>query len=108
MFGNSGSYVSYGATGGEFTATGCTVTVADVELACKSVPGLGTDFYFKISLTGQTGPSLFVAGSGYALPVIASVSMPADVPTTGILSNPLVITGENLGRLTDVVSVSSV
>lgn len=62
--------VTYGITGTEFAAAGCTVTIAHSQITCTTVPGTGRALKWFVTVRGQTsapGPSL----TSYAPPNVS-------------------------------------
>lgn len=39
-----------------FTATGCTVTVDNVEARCNTTAGVGANLFWQIQIRGQSSP----------------------------------------------------
>ncbi|MDO8933370.1 MAG: cadherin domain-containing protein, partial [Rhodocyclaceae bacterium] len=99
---------TYGILGTEYTAIGCTVTIANTEITCIAPAGVGVDHIWRISLS-VTAPRAAAASAqsttrtGYMKPTISNVTVvnanPADpsMPTDG--SADLLLTGVNFGPL---------
>lgn len=86
--------VTYGPSGIEFTATGCSVTVDHVAVTCLTVPGTGRKLRWAVTVGGQMSP-VSTSWSSYATPSISSVS-PGHGSTTGV-SRKLERDGETRG-----------
>ena len=82
--------------GALFAAVDCAVTVAFSQLRCRSPPGVGSPLTWRVRARGVLSAGFLAAGSGYAAPVVGSVSVGA-APTTGVLPAPLQLTGSNFG-----------
>ena len=84
-------------TYGSFSASACTVTVANTQITCTSVPGIGTNLRITVATSQQTSvlsPSnVFFS---YAAPTVTNVaSSPAQLPTLG--AQLFTVTGTNFG-----------
>ena len=90
--------VTYGITGTEFAAAGCTVTVAHSQITCTTVPGTGRALKWFVTVRGQIsapGPSL----TSYAPPNVTSVA-PLTGPTSGAVA--VTLSGVNFGSLPEM------
>ena len=87
-----------------FEATSCAVTVAHAELACASVPGVGTDFVFQVSIGGQQSAT---AVTSYAAPAITNITLASGSRVMATTGGEVVrITGHNLGPIEFVNGVT--
>lgn len=65
--------VTYGASGSEYAAADCRVTIDHTEIRCYTVPGTGRKLAWMVRVQGQTSaPS--DATTSYAAPVITDVT----------------------------------
>ena len=82
--------VTYGATGIEYAALACNVTVNHTEIQCLTSPGNGIGLRWLVTVDAQVSP-LSTATSSYRSPVIVAL-YPAAVPTYSVPSSPTLIT----------------
>lgn len=82
--------VTYGPTGSEFTAGGCTLVVAHTLISCATVPGAGAGLSWYVTITGQRSVSPTTA---YLAPVIDSFSGPGAVNASANGRQAVTLTG---------------
>ena len=88
--------VSYGGTGGDlFTATSCSVSVANTRITCTSVTGYGSSLTFKVSVGSQTS-SAYVTSLRYTSPSISGLAVSTTTMDTAG-GQSIVVSGSNLG-----------
>ena len=85
--------ISYGPSGTEFIAVGCTVTVPHSQIACTTAPGTGRQLRWLVTVGGQVS-ALSTATTSYAGPAITAVS-PGNGPTAG--GGVVTLSGVNFG-----------
>lgn len=85
--------ISYGPSGTEFIAAGCTVTVPHSQIACTTAPGTGRLLRWLVTVGGQVS-ALSTATTSYAGPTITAVS-PGNGPTAG--GGIVTLSGVNFG-----------
>lgn len=98
-------YVANIGDGDEETheARDCRVVIADKEVQCAAVPGVGTDLRWTAQIGGQASNEL--ANGSYAAPTVADVR-PLDGPTlTTRGGDRVAILGTNLGPRVERVEV---
>ena len=83
-------------TGTLYSATECAVTVAHVEVQCKSAPGIGFQLMWRIMVKDQWSDPKPTA-SGYAPPSIDYLEGALVMNTTG--GQEVFIVGENFGMM---------
>lgn len=82
------------------SASACSVSVAQTQVTCNAVAGVGTYLSFLLTVGLQPSPS-FVSSVNYSLPVITGVTAP---PTLGSLGGDLItLTGSSFGPTTTPV-----
>ena len=97
--------ITYGKRGTEYTVAAFTV-VSHTEISLTTVPGVGANLRFVVTVAGQSSaPS--TPTMSYAAPVIVSVS-PVSASTSSNPSSPTVITvvGRNFGLLDSTAFVT--
>lgn len=91
--------VTYGPTGVEYTATGCSITKANNEITCTVPPGSGTGHIWYVQIiTSASGANpnnavFTTVRTGYLPPTISSVSLSTAVSTNDIPSNIMITDG---------------
>lgn len=82
------------ATYGSFTATDCNVTVQSTRIVCSTVPGVGANHKWTVTVAGQTSAAS-VNTTSYAPPVVSGFSGLTEFSTVG--GTGVTITGSNFG-----------
>ena len=90
--------VTYGPTGREYDVTStCRVTTTSTEVTCTTVPGVGKDLYWYITVAGKTNiyatPGAEIKWS-YAAPVIRGIAPLEEITDGGYT---ITIVGDNFG-----------
>lgn len=97
---------TYGPTGVEYRAADCGITVSHTRIECRSVPGVGKDHVWQVTIgQGTTGgivsPSSTLTTS-YIPPSLVSIGGPGGIRARTEGSQRIEITGTNLGPLTEM------
>jgi VCBS repeat-containing protein len=97
---------TYGPDGGtgQFSASGCSVTLANTEVTCTVAHGVGKNLKWVVTVNGHTSPAS-VDTTSYTPPSITSVVVAGgSIPTRG--STNVAISGNNFGPPGTSVSVT--
>ena len=84
--------VTYGQNGTDFTASGCSVTIADTQVSCTTAPGAGAGLRWLITVDGQVST---VPVTDYAPPLVTALSGPGSSNANTDGGETVVITGTN-------------
>ena len=90
----SAYYVSNDDLTRVYTATDCSVVEPYYKIQCKTVPGVGKDLKWSVTVNGHSTLEDTVTIS-YLAPAITAVATPDDLATAG--ATPFTVTGTNFG-----------
>ena len=86
--------VTYGASGWEFHALNCRVTVANANAQCNMAPGTGAQLKWRIVISAQSSP-VFLSTASYMPPSISYYTL-STLPSMG--GHVVFIHGQNFGN----------
>lgn len=93
--------VTYGPSGTEYSALGCSISTAHTKIVCFTAPGAGVDHTWLVTVDGQVSTNPLTS---YAPPVISALSPGWNLQPAG--GQVIRILGENLGTDADLGEVT--
>ncbi|KAA0161835.1 hypothetical protein FNF31_03620 [Cafeteria roenbergensis] len=92
---NAVTKVTYGPTGTEYTAASCLVTADNIQVTCRTVPGVGQFLQWRIQIANQWSP--LAGNTSYAPPVISYFSGDGSSNAQTVGGEDVFVQGDNFG-----------
>ena len=92
---NAVTKVTYGPTGTEYSAASCLVTADNIQVTCRTAPGVGQFLQWRIQIGNQWSP--LAGNTSYAPPVISYFSGDGSSSAQTVGGEDVFVRGDNFG-----------